>query len=64
MNFSVSEGPVIPAAECVEAGSSPAPLLMVTEREGTEGDDARLRAADAADEAADDTAVDAAEEGA
>ena len=55
--------PVRPAAECVEAGSSPAPLLMVTEREGTEGEDARLRAADAAD-AADDAAVDAAEEGA
>ncbi len=33
-------------------------LLIATEREGTDGEDARLRAADADDAAADDAAAD------
>ena len=46
-----------PAAECVVGGPSPALLLIATEREGTDGDDARLRAADD-DDAADNDAED------
>ena len=37
-------------------------LLMVTERDGTDGDDARLRAAEAEDAAADDATADDADE--